>query len=109
MYYDLADYRARHNAFGTALVRVERLYPTPAEELCAELSRYPVGVEVVWVQEEPANQGAWPHMALRLPKLLNRPLSVISLPASSAPAYGSAKMHTATHQELIEAAIPVEG
>ena len=53
--------------------------------------------------------GAWPRMALRLPELLGRPLSVISLPASSAPAAGSAKVHAASHRELIEAAIPSEG
>jgi multifunctional 2-oxoglutarate metabolism enzyme len=108
MYYDLADYRAAQNANTTAIVRVERLYPTPTEELLAELSRYPADAELVWVQEEPANQGAWPHMALRLPRLLGRPLSVISLPPSSAPAAGSAKVHAATHRELVEAAI-VEG
>jgi 2-oxoglutarate dehydrogenase E1 component len=109
VFYDLADYRAKHSAHGTAIVRVERLYPTPTEELLAELSRYPRDAEIVWVQEEPANQGAWPHMALRLPQLLGRPLSLVSLPASSAPAYGSAKVHAATHQELIEAAVPTEG
>jgi 2-oxoglutarate dehydrogenase E1 component len=109
VYYDLADYRSRHNAVSTALVRVERLYPTPTEELRSELSRYPASAEVVWVQEEPANQGAWPHMALRLPELLGRELSLVSLPASSAPAHGSAKVHAATHKELIETAVSVEG
>ena len=53
--------------------------------------------------------GAWPRMALRLPELLGRPLSVISLPASSAPAAGSAKVHAASHRELIETAIPSDG
>ena len=76
-------------ATAAAIVRVERLYPIPHEELRAELSRYPDDVELVWVQEEPSNQGAWPRMALRLPELLERPLSLISLPASSAPAAGS--------------------
>jgi multifunctional 2-oxoglutarate metabolism enzyme len=109
IYHDLAAYRTEVNAKSTAVVRVERLYPIPHEELRAELSRYPDDVELVWVQEEPANQGAWPRMALRLPELLERPLSVISLPASSAPAAGSAKVHNASHRELIETAIPTEG
>jgi 2-oxoglutarate dehydrogenase E1 component len=109
IYHDLAAYRDTVNAKTTAVVRVERLYPIPHEELRAELSRYPGDVELVWVQEEPSNQGAWPRMALRLPELLERPLSLISLPASSAPAFGSAKVHAATHRELIETAIPAEG
>jgi 2-oxoglutarate dehydrogenase E1 component len=108
-YYDLAEYRAKANANSTAIVRVEQLYPIPHEQLRAELSRYPDDAELVWAQEEPANQGAWPRMALRLPGLLGRPLSVVSLPASSAPAYGSAKVHNSSHRELIETAIPAEG
>ena len=106
IYYDLADYRAKAGVTDTAIVRVERLYPIPAQELKAELSRYPADAELVWAQEEPENQGAWPRMALRLPQLTGRVLQVVSLPASSAPAFGSAKVHAATHRQLIETAIP---
>jgi len=109
IYYDLAARRGAMNANGTAIVRFERLYPIPVDELRAELSRYPGDAELVWVQEEPSNMGAWPRMALRLPELLGRPLAVISLPASSAPAAGSAKVHAASHRDLIETAIPTEG
>jgi multifunctional 2-oxoglutarate metabolism enzyme len=109
VYYDLADYRAKTGAYSTAIVRVERLYPIPLDELRAELSRYPADAELVWTQEEPENQGAWPRMALHLPQLLGRQLRLVSLPASSAPAYGSAKVHASTHRELIETAIPAEG
>ena len=109
IYYDLAERRAKTGRTDIAIVRVERLYPVPADELRTELARYPEGAELIWTQEEPENQGAWPRMALRLPELLGRPLSVVSLPASSAPAYGSAKVHAASHRELIETAIPAEG
>jgi 2-oxoglutarate dehydrogenase E1 component len=105
IYYDLADHRAKAGVTDTAIVRVERLYPVPAQELQAELSRYPDDVEVVWAQEEPENQGAWPRMALRLPQLIGRVPRLVSLPASSAPAFGSAKVHAATHRELIETAL----
>ena len=107
--YRVADRRAKVNSASTAIVRFERLYPIPHEELRAELSRYPADAELVWVQEEPSNMGAWPRMALRLPELLGRPLAVISLPASSAPAAGSAKVHVASHRDLIETAIPTKG
>jgi 2-oxoglutarate dehydrogenase E1 component len=121
IYYDLAAQRAKANSASpaneprptsrssTAIVRVERLYPIPTDELRAELSRYPSDAELVWVQEEPSNQGAWPRMALHLPEMLGRPLSVAALPASSAPAPGSAKVHAATHKEIVETAIPAEG
>src|SRR5439155_352136 len=98
--------RREINATDAAIVRVERLYPLPVSELCAELARYPEAESVTWVQEEPANMGAWPSMALKLPRVLNRPVGVISLPASSAPAGGSAKLHATTHREIVETAIP---
>ena len=75
-------------------------------ELRAELARYPEAESVAWVQEEPANMGAWPTMALKLPRVLGRQVGVVSLPASSAPAGGSAKLHATTHREIIETAIP---
>jgi multifunctional 2-oxoglutarate metabolism enzyme len=111
VYYDLAARRRdllanTGNATDTAIVRVERLYPLPVSELCAELARYPEAESVTWVQEEPANMGAWPTMALKLPRVLGRQVGVVSLPASSAPAGGSAKLHATTHREIIETAIP---
>jgi 2-oxoglutarate dehydrogenase E1 component len=109
VYYDLAERRKKAKNDAVAIVRVERPYPVPLDELRAELSRYPSDAELVWVQEEPSNQGAWPWMALKLPELLGRPLSVVSLPESSAPAPGSAKVHAATHREIVETAIPAEG
>jgi 2-oxoglutarate dehydrogenase E1 component len=110
VYYDLAERRralaASDPAFpGTAIVRVERLYPLPVAELTAELGRYPAAEEVAWVQEEPANMGAWPRMALKLPELLGRPVTPVCLPPSSAPAGGSANVHAAEHRALIEAAL----
>src|SRR5579875_1791791 len=106
VYYDLAARRRQVGAAEVAIVRVERLYPLPVAELRAELARYPAAESVTWVQEEPANMGAWPTMALKLPRHLGREVDVVSLPASSAPAAGSAAKHAVTHAGLIEAAIP---
>jgi len=106
VYYDLAARRREAGAADTAIARVERLYPLPVSELCAELARYPGAETVSWVQEEPVNMGAWPTMALKLPRVLNREVGVVSLPASSAPAAGSAAKHAATNREIIETAIP---
>jgi 2-oxoglutarate dehydrogenase E1 component len=104
IYYDL-DGQRRATGSTAAIVRVERLYPLPLEELRTELARYPQAEQLVWAQDEPANMGAWPRMALKLPELLGRKLDLVSLPPSSAPATGSAKQHAATHKQLIETAL----
>jgi multifunctional 2-oxoglutarate metabolism enzyme len=104
IYWDLVAQRQASRS-PTAIVRVERLYPLPLNELKAELARYPQAEDLVWAQEEPANMGAWPRMALKLPELLGRKLQLVSLPPSSAPATGSAKQHAATHKELLQAAL----
>src|SRR5262249_6718849 len=105
IYYDLAAKRSAEGRDDTAIARVERLYPLPADELRAELARYPAGAQVVWVQEEPANMGAGPTMALVLPTVAERPVAVAAIPPSSAPAAGSAVKHAAEHQELIESVL----
>ena len=105
IYYDLAERRRAAGLTGVALIRVERLYPLPAAELAAELAKYPQSTEVTWVQEEPANMGGWPHMALHLPEAVNRRVMLISRPASSAPASGSAKAHAAEQAAIVDAAM----
>jgi multifunctional 2-oxoglutarate metabolism enzyme len=109
IYYDLADRRAKEGIGDVALVRVERLYPLPAAEIAAELSRYPATAQLAWTQEEPANMGAWPTMGLALPQVVGRPVYPITLPASSAPAAGSAKAHAQEHGDLVSAALHVDG
>jgi len=105
IYYDLADKRAAAARDDIALIRVERLYPLPLAEILTELDRYPAEAEIAWVQEEPANMGAWPTMALWLPGLLERPVRLVSPPASSAPALGSSVAHAADHKAVIQRAL----
>jgi 2-oxoglutarate dehydrogenase E1 component len=102
IYYDVAKARDAAGANDTAVVRVERLYPPPVDEIKAELAKYPAGVEVVFVQDEPANMGAWPFMALKLPHHIEGlKMSRVSRPASSSPAVGSAKLHQAEQEALL--------
>ncbi len=105
IYYDLAEKRKAGQRTDIAIVRAERLYPLPVPEIAAELATYPNASELVWVQEEPVNMGAWPYAAMHLPGALGRGLGVIALPESSAPAQGSAKKHAAEHAGLVAAAI----
>jgi 2-oxoglutarate decarboxylase len=109
VYYDLAERRAAAGRTDIAIVRLECLYPLPGAEIAAELSRYPAEAEVIWVQEEPANMGGWPYMALHLPEAVGRRLLLVSRPASSAPASGSAKAHAAEQAALLAAAVPEGG
>ena len=86
-------------------MRLEQFYPLPVEELNAVLRRYP-NAEVVWVQDEPENQGAWPFISLELVKYLEgRTVRVVSRPASASPATGSSKVSAAQQTALIETAL----
>ncbi|HKT05425.1 MAG TPA: multifunctional oxoglutarate decarboxylase/oxoglutarate dehydrogenase thiamine pyrophosphate-binding subunit/dihydrolipoyllysine-residue succinyltransferase subunit [Rugosimonospora sp.] len=107
VYYDLLEARGERGITDTALVRVEQLYPQPVEEIRAVLRAYPNAVDFAWVQEEPANQGAWTFIALNLLEHLDGvALRRISRPAAAAPAVGSAKLHEVELQALLEASLP---
>ena len=69
-YYELDAYRKSHDITDTAIVRLEQLYPVPRRTLARVLDDYPEVTDFRWVQEEPANQGAWTFLALALPELL---------------------------------------
>jgi 2-oxoglutarate dehydrogenase E1 component len=106
LHYDLASALEKSGESRVALVRLEQFYPMPLDALRATLSSYP-NAEVVWVQEEPANQGAWPFIAQQLVPLLGRPMHVVSRPASAATAAGSSKRSAAELSELLAAATTV--
>ncbi|KNC19589.1 alpha-ketoglutarate decarboxylase [Arthrobacter sp. RIT-PI-e] len=99
LYYDLLASRQKQDDGTTAIVRVEQLYPLPVDEIKAQLAAYP-DAEIVWAQDEPANQGPWPFIGLNLPQELDRPVRLASRPASASTATGSAKNH-AVEQELL--------
>src|SRR5690606_7745321 len=66
VYYDLLAERTKRGDEGVAIVRLEQLYPFPEEQIRAELAKYG-DAEVVWVQDEPQNQGAWSYIHMALP------------------------------------------
>ncbi|GAA1070556.1 multifunctional oxoglutarate decarboxylase/oxoglutarate dehydrogenase thiamine pyrophosphate-binding subunit/dihydrolipoyllysine-residue succinyltransferase subunit [Nocardiopsis composta] len=106
IYYDLDAARKRNGDTHTALIRVERLYPLPVEEIRAQLAGFPNAGEVLWVQEEPANMGPWPFVALVFSEQLDRPFTRVSRPASSSPAAGSAKRHEVEQQAVVNTVFP---
>jgi 2-oxoglutarate dehydrogenase E1 component len=105
VYYDLVKHRATAGRSDVAIIRVERLYPLPTIELGAALQTFPETAELVWVQEEPANQGAWPYVAMKMQEQpAVRPLLRVSRNASAAPSTGSHNMHEVEQEALLNAA-----
>ncbi|WP_149362002.1 multifunctional oxoglutarate decarboxylase/oxoglutarate dehydrogenase thiamine pyrophosphate-binding subunit/dihydrolipoyllysine-residue succinyltransferase subunit [Lolliginicoccus suaedae] len=111
LYYELAARKEKEQREDIAVVRVEQLYPVPRHRLREAIANYPNVKEFRWVQEEPANQGAWPFFGLNLPEILPDVfpmLKRVSRRPMSAPSSGSAKVHAVEQQQLIDTAFEVE-
>ena len=101
VYWDLLAEAEKRGTKDVAIVRVEQLYPTPVDEIKAVYAQYP-NAELVWVQDEPANQGPWTYIGLFLPKYMNGQVAkLVSRPASASPATGSAKRHAAEQADVV--------
>jgi len=107
VYFDLLDARRERGIGDIAIVRIEKLYPFPRDEVSAELARYPHAREVMWCQEEPRNQGAWQFMHPYLTNLTTKDqsLSVVSRPAAASPAVGYYQKHIEQLQVLVNEAL----
>ena len=109
IYHDLIAERTRLNDSSTAIVRVERLYPFPVAQMEVEAKKYP-NANLLWVQDEPANQGAWPHVALSTTEAIGgtavdgRVLRRISRRASASPATGNHHLHEDEAKALLDEA-----
>ncbi|MDQ6950757.1 MAG: 2-oxoglutarate dehydrogenase E1 component [Mariprofundales bacterium] len=104
VYYDLL---AGRDEARVGIVRVERLFPFPSEELTAICAAYPKADAVVWVQEEPFNQGAWFEINSSIRQVLepHQQLECVARPALAAPAVGSVKRHKEEQAELVRQAL----
>ncbi len=100
VYYDLFEERERREIDDVYLLRLEQLYPMPLKSLVAQLSRFK-GADVVWVQEEPKNMGAWAHVDPYFDWVLSqvngpsKRLRYIGRPAAAATATGLMSKHLA--------------
>jgi 2-oxoglutarate decarboxylase len=90
-----------------AVVRVEQLYPWPKATIKGILAGYPNATEVVWLQEEPENMGAWSYVHGRLHKMLRdtHTLRHVSRAESASPATGSAALHRLEQDDLLNRAV----
>ncbi|HEY9291495.1 MAG TPA: multifunctional oxoglutarate decarboxylase/oxoglutarate dehydrogenase thiamine pyrophosphate-binding subunit/dihydrolipoyllysine-residue succinyltransferase subunit [Microlunatus sp.] len=106
----MAERDKQHKSEEIAVVALERYYPLPAEQIAAELAKYPNLEQFYWVQYEPKNQGAWPFLALNLPEAfaelgVTQPLVPVTRLSASAPATGSHKVHEAEQKQLFATAL----
>jgi len=112
VYYDLAEERDARGIKDVAILRLEQLYPFPAQTLALELKKFP-NAQVIWCQEEPANMGAWTFIDRRLERVLtemgvvnSRPLYA-GRPEAASPATGLLSRHQAQQKKLIDDALTV--
>jgi 2-oxoglutarate dehydrogenase E1 component len=103
IYYDIVERRENEDRDDVAIIRIEQLYPLRANEVQQCLAAYARNVDLVWVQEEPWNMGAWYFMRARLPEILGPevPLRCIARPESASPATGSGASHKLEQQMLL--------
>ncbi|OQD43692.1 2-oxoglutarate dehydrogenase E1 component [Croceivirga radicis] len=99
-YYDLDAKREELGREDVALVRLEQLFPLPAEEIRSVINKYANAQEIVWAQEEPRNMGAWGHLLMHLEEA--KTFRVASRRFYGAPAAGSAVRSQRRHSEVIE-------
>lgn len=99
IYYELLEQKEKTGDSETALIRVEQLFPLPKKQLDSIVHKYTNAEKWYWVQEEPANMGAWPYI-VRLYRKID--LEVIARPDSGTPATGSHERHAHTQRKLVE-------
>jgi 2-oxoglutarate dehydrogenase E1 component len=111
VYYDLIKQREEDKREDVAIVRLEQLYPFPEGQLQSALAGYADGTPVLWVQDEPANMGAWPFLRMRFcTKLWDRlPFRGVTRHYSASPATGSARSHRLEQEELLSRAFRTDG
>jgi 2-oxoglutarate dehydrogenase E1 component len=112
VYTELAGSDLREEAVDTAVARIELLYPFPEEQVRELIEGYPNLREILWVQEEPKNMGAWTFVEPRLRVLTDGefPVRYVGKPARPSPAQGSARFHKEEHAGIVRAAFEsVEG
>ncbi len=106
IYYDLIDARQQRGIDDVAIMRIEQLYPLSSPQLMKSLEGFATGSDLIWIQEEPANMGAWPYMKLRFGDELSERFQFrrISRCESASPSTGSLNAHKLEQAELLESA-----
>jgi 2-oxoglutarate dehydrogenase E1 component len=107
VYYDLLEARRKEQLNHIAILRIEQLYPFPFDIFGAEMMRYPNMRELIWCQEEPANQGPWYQIKHRFLGLMDKSIALgyAGRSFSAAPAVGKFNRHMAQQRQLVADAL----
>ncbi|MSV97321.1 MAG: multifunctional oxoglutarate decarboxylase/oxoglutarate dehydrogenase thiamine pyrophosphate-binding subunit/dihydrolipoyllysine-residue succinyltransferase subunit [Actinobacteria bacterium] len=101
VFHDLVAERTKLGESSTAIIRLEQLYPFPTEQFSAVAAKHP-NANLLWVQDEPANQGPWPFVSLTTSEFLDgRTLRRVSRRATASPATGSHHLHEEEQKALM--------
>jgi 2-oxoglutarate dehydrogenase E1 component len=98
LFYDLQKKRTETGDDRTAIVRIEQLYPFPAQQVEAVLKKYSQAKRVIWAQDEPANMGSWSFIRGMMPQLS---MELASRPESGSPAGGLMKQHNLRLEKIL--------
>ncbi len=107
VYYDLLQARRNEKIENVAMLRIEQLYPLHSDLLSQLINSYPNAKEIIWVQEEPKNQGAWNYILPELQEISNGKHKIYysGRKAMAATATGSAKIHSIEQESLVSTAL----
>lgn len=107
VYYDLLEERRKQKLDSVAILRIEQLYPFPEDECVEALAVYSNAKDIVWCQEEPENQGAWPSMMPELSAVMRhgQMLRYVGRPSAASPAVGYHSVHEKEQHELVTKAL----
>lgn len=106
VYYDLLKYKTQNEIKNVAINRLEQFYPFPDHSIKEYLKEYSHVKDVIWCQEEPKNMGGWYFVSTRFKyaEQKNQKTKYVGRPAAASPATGSAKLHNAEQERLVEEA-----
>lgn len=107
IYFDLLEKQQADQRKDVAIVRIEQLYPSPDAQLSAIHSKYKNAKDLIWVQEEPENMGAWPYLCRKYRKTALE-MEVISRRESSSTATGFSKQHVSQQLYIVSKAFESE-
>ena len=106
VYYELVQRREESGRDDVAILRLEQLYPLDDAQVAEALDVYPEDAPVTWVQEEPANMGAWTSLRMHwCERVAGRPFALVSRPPRATPATGSTSSHKIEQAELLRTAL----
>jgi len=109
VYYDLQQEKQKHQLDDVGIIRIEQLYPFPKDEVAREIAKFKHLNQIVWVQEEPRNQGAWFYMQSRMNLsdciAPNQSLEYVGRDYSASPAAGYMQLHKQQQTQLVNEAL----